>query len=148
MLLHEGKTENQFQSLFSLFPTEILNWVNFVCWKIQKLFYSYFLYICCCVCTVHARRGFGMRGGGGGGVAPYYPCLTKISLLSIFMLFCVHVRRGIGRGGSTLSIIVMYILNLLQWNLVIKRLDITKPCYNKVICWSQLFICLCFFTLI
>ena len=35
----------------------------------------------------------------------------------------------------------------IQWNLVIKRSDITKPSYNKVICWSQLFIFL-FLTLI
>ena len=35
-----------------------------------------------------------------------------------------------------------------QWNLIIKTLDITKPSYKRSFCWSQLFIFLCFFTLI
>ena len=42
---------------------------------------------------------------------------------------------------DTLSPLYFVISDLfIQWNLVIKRLDITKPCYNKVIFWSQLFV--------
>ena len=50
-------------------------------------------------------------------------------------------------SGVSLGEALILVYNV-QWNLVIKRSDITKPSYNKVICWSQLFIFLCFFTLI
>ena len=51
-------------------------------------------------------------------------------------------------GPYTLHMKNFFVHIHVQWNLVIKRSDITKPSSNKVIFWSQLSIFLCFFTLI
>ena len=72
---------------------------------------------------------------------------------------CVPIFKGKGGTFGRLSqgaflrklwklILFFLFFFVIQWNLVIKRSDITKPSYNKVILLVQLFLFLCFFALI
>ena len=68
-----------------------------------------------------------------------------VPVASLFMsIWCTGETRYITRSFGPWNLFVISV----QWNLVIKRSDITKPCYNKVILLVPALYISLFFTLI